>query len=231
MNEARRVAYLDAMGIDSYVSRSQLPGAAVSRRLQVVRTVPAAPVAEPPAVAIDMPDLSSAGKPRSAPDHTSPVRPTPSPTPTEVPRFCLTTLVAGDWLWLEDTTGVPLASEQVWLVEGMAQAVQQAMRNKDEPLSPVKARVQHFNWPMHGNQQLDQGEASARDSVQAFMQRCLDQYGCRGVVLLGEESQRWLATELLSLSVVKTLSTVQLLQQPMQKKQAWRDLAALIQGR
>ena len=33
MNELRRTAYLDALGIDSYVSRKQLPGAALTRRL------------------------------------------------------------------------------------------------------------------------------------------------------------------------------------------------------
>ena len=35
MNELRRMAYLDALGIDSYVSRSQLPGAALTRRLAI----------------------------------------------------------------------------------------------------------------------------------------------------------------------------------------------------
>ena len=36
MNELRRMAYLDALGVDSYVSRVQLPGAAATRRLAIV---------------------------------------------------------------------------------------------------------------------------------------------------------------------------------------------------
>ena len=44
MNELRRMAYLDALGIDSYVSRTQLPGAAVTRRLAILVTPAKAPV-------------------------------------------------------------------------------------------------------------------------------------------------------------------------------------------
>ena len=36
MHELSRLAYLDAMGIDHYLSRSQLPGAAPTQRLAVV---------------------------------------------------------------------------------------------------------------------------------------------------------------------------------------------------
>jgi hypothetical protein len=38
MNELRRMAYLNALGVDCYVSRTQLPGAAVTRRLAIVGT-------------------------------------------------------------------------------------------------------------------------------------------------------------------------------------------------
>ena len=46
MNELRRMAYLDALGIDAYVSRGQLPGAAVTQRLAIVpsQSRPASPV-------------------------------------------------------------------------------------------------------------------------------------------------------------------------------------------
>ncbi len=38
--EMRRRAYLEALGVDTYVSRSQLPGAAVSRRLVIMAAAP-----------------------------------------------------------------------------------------------------------------------------------------------------------------------------------------------
>ncbi|MEZ5504388.1 MAG: hypothetical protein R3E50_17635, partial [Halioglobus sp.] len=40
MNEFRRRAYLQAMGVDSYVSRAQLPGAAPTPRRAVARAQP-----------------------------------------------------------------------------------------------------------------------------------------------------------------------------------------------
>ena len=43
MNELRRMAYLNALGVDCYVSRTQLPGAAVTRRLVDSLTTSAAP--------------------------------------------------------------------------------------------------------------------------------------------------------------------------------------------
>ena len=39
-SELKRLAYLQAMGVDSYVSRESLPAAAVSRRLRVVAKAP-----------------------------------------------------------------------------------------------------------------------------------------------------------------------------------------------
>ena len=61
MNELRRMAYLDAMGVDAYVSRGQLAGAALTRRLVIVpartATAPAAqsriPAAGGTAAAVD----------------------------------------------------------------------------------------------------------------------------------------------------------------------------------
>jgi len=38
VNELRRMAYLEAMGIDGYISRTPLPGAAPTRRLAIVRS-------------------------------------------------------------------------------------------------------------------------------------------------------------------------------------------------
>ena len=40
MNEVRRATYLDAIGVVSYVSRQQQPGAARTRRIVVVLAVP-----------------------------------------------------------------------------------------------------------------------------------------------------------------------------------------------
>ena len=52
MHEMTRMAYLEVLGIDSYVSRRQLPGAAVTRRMAVLpkaESESAAEAAERPA--------------------------------------------------------------------------------------------------------------------------------------------------------------------------------------
>ena len=43
VNELSRLVYLDAMGIDSYISRFQLPGARTTQRLAVVPDTPVSP--------------------------------------------------------------------------------------------------------------------------------------------------------------------------------------------
>ena len=75
MNEIRRMAYLDAMGIDAYVSRAHLPGAAVTQRLVIIpnrstavlgSSMAAPPVA--PALVPQVPRIDSAArKPQPSP--------------------------------------------------------------------------------------------------------------------------------------------------------------------
>ena len=62
MNDVQRLAYLRAMGIESYVSRRDLPGALPSRRLRLVR-------AESRPLSAPLPPGSSS---RLAPDQASP---------------------------------------------------------------------------------------------------------------------------------------------------------------
>ena len=51
--------------------------------------------------------------------------------------------------------------------------------------APPQPQVLQFDWPMHSNQQLDQGEESARAAVAGFIGRKLEEPGCRGLVLMG----------------------------------------------
>ena len=110
------MAYLEALGIDSYVSRNQLPGAALTRRLAIVSaraTAVSAGVAS---------DARSARVPSALLDRAAAVARPGSGTvarsdnvvasPAQgkelpqrdaaVPRFSLIAIIAGNWLWLED---------------------------------------------------------------------------------------------------------------------------------
>ena len=121
MHELSRMAYLDALGIDSYVSRAQLPGAAATRRLAIVtapssQQLPAGVIPEP------LRSRTSLVAQPARPAKVSVQASASSQQGEPVPRFSLTAIVAGDWLWLEELAG-PLTTDQVRLVQSMAQAL------------------------------------------------------------------------------------------------------------
>jgi hypothetical protein len=238
MNELRRMAYLDAMGIDAYVSRGQLAGAAVTRRLLVVpvRPVPTQSVAAPasqsrmpaagdtavvvdplPQVAARVPQIDNVEKPPVPPKAA-----TAAPRHDAVPQFSLVAITAGGWLWLEEMGGMPLATDQVQLVRAMAQTLDTVGNARPGNKPPEVAR---FDWPIHTNQQLDLGEEAAQASVAGFIGRKLEQQQCRGLVFLGEAGKTRVQLEQLDCPlVVTTVSSAEMLDNPLLKKQAWRDL-------
>ena len=227
MHELSRMAYLDALGIDSYVSRAQLPGAAPTRRLAIVtasnrqelaasvipeplrsRTSLVAEPARPAAVSVQ----ASAASQQSEP----------------VPRFSLTAIVAGDWLWLEELAG-PLTTDQVRLVQSMAQALLLCHQSLGGEVKPaVQPEVTQFDWPIHTNHQLALGEEAARASVVGFVDRRLGQHGCRGLVLLGQACVQRVPRQQISIVTVDTMSSAEILAQPALKRQVWRDLLPLV---
>jgi hypothetical protein len=235
MHELSRMAYLDALGIDSYISRQQLPGAAPTRRLVVVPS-PAAKTTAGETGASRAPATSAAdtGIPRPRVSVGSLDRPKPVPGATPAParqreaiaRFSLTTIVAGSWLWLEDLDGMPLTTAQVHLVQSMAQAMQVMGGSGDDRKRPDIAQ---FDWPIHTNRQLDLGQDAARASVAGFVARRLEQHGCRGLVLLGQAGASWVPAQEMAVPVVSTLSTAQMLAEPQLKRQVWQALLPLVE--
>mgnify|MGYP003638571915 FL=1 len=251
MNELRRMAYLDALGIDSYVSRKQLPGAAVTRRLAIVKR-PA--TASPAAKNVDVPDATTSGVGPVPPAYregftrpdfgldtrapridAEPAHSEPSRADEPVPRFTLTAIVAGDWLWLDELQGMPLTTDQVRLVQAMAQALRLSRASGSESVgaaagTPVtRPEVTQFEWPMHTNRQLDLGEEAARASVAAFVSRRLEQCGCRGLILLGQSCAARVPMAQVTVPAVTTASSAEILASPALKRQVWRDLQALLQ--
>ena len=102
MNEIRRLAYLEAMDIPTYVSRRDLPGAAPSRRLRIAAPLPApAAAAAPGAEVLRTPPLdvpAPTRRPREAP---APVAPAAT-TQADTPVFAVAASTAGGWLWVDE---------------------------------------------------------------------------------------------------------------------------------
>jgi hypothetical protein len=232
-SEARRGIYLVAMGIDSYVSSQQLPGAAPSRRISLIPArsdVHEPPVASTPApaslvsavAAVKVKAQSAAAgeaSPRHGPDRST--REVASPD-----RFSLAAIVAGDFLWLEELDGIPLAREQVQLVAAMARAA--AGSPSEACQSP---EVAQFNWPIHNNAQLDQSREAAQAALAGFIQRKIEQHRCRAVVFLGEAcATRVPDDNLLALPRCQLPATLDMLRDPRLKKRAWIGLQGLIES-
>lgn len=232
MHELRRMAYLEQLGIDSYVSRGQLPGAAPTRRLALRRAgrTQRELASSPPAANVPAGDTSRLPQLDLKPQVRRPAAPSPAPVSPaqqrgEQVRFSLSTVLAGSYMWLESLNGMPLAAEQVNLIRAMAHAV--AMSQGAAGSALPAPELGRFDWPLHQNRQLDQSEDAARAGLAAFLQRRLEQGGCKGLVVLGNDAARWVEATALPLVVVQTVATAQMLADPACKVQVWRDLAPL----
>lgn len=244
MSELRRLAYLEALGIDGYVSRAQLPGAAATRRLAVVK--PAANALQKQAITADAAQQeagahglldslrSSAPKPDKEPLPES--KPMGSggrnATGVDVPRLSLSVIAAGQWLWLEMLGDMPLMSEQVWLVESMAIALTVAKSDGAAAgpaiRSATKANVMQFDWPIHNNPQIDEGPEAARASLGGFLERQQHQLGAKGLVLMGDAASEWVAVNSVSIPCVAISTTREMLGSPALKRPAWQALQVLL---
>ena len=233
--ELRRLASLEAMGIQSYVSRRQLPGAAVTRRLAVVRSdaVESPPVATEalsgaggsPGVSL-LPQLGANARGATSDSRATPRRPPEVESRASVAlRFNLALMAAGEWLWLEEIEEDAMSPDQMLLVQAMARALLAVTGAGASNPAAAPLQVEYFSWPLHDNRQLDQGEEAARYGVAGFLQRRLETRECSGLVLLGEACQARVSRELLNCrQVVAIAGTASMLADPLQKKQAWREL-------
>jgi hypothetical protein len=246
IKEIRRMAYLEALGIDSYVSRTQLPGAALTRRLAITSTrvmpVPRA-AGIPTAQAITASAKQRGAEARSGVGPIASIQDAGSlplgneqslPRTAAVPPFSLTAIVAGDWLWLEELAGMALTTEQVQLVQSMARALVLHRETRSEAgtsaarHSAAPPAVAQFDWPIHTNRQLDLSAEAARASVAGFVGRKLEQHGCHGLVLLGQACAMRVPIGELEILTVCTPSSAEILAQPALKRTVWRELLPLV---
>ncbi len=229
-NELRRMAYLNAMGIDAYVSRVQLPGAADTARLLLVEKIPAPQIEAEIAVS----SLADTVPPASKPIPTEQLSPVVQASAVGDPaqKFSLAIIIIGRVLWLEELSQALLSREQVQLVQAMSSALQR-IDPSDAGSAKVAGAVDisQFDWPIHTNAQLDLSEAAARASVSGFIQRKVEQHQCHRVIVLGPNSLRRLSVDTVAVEhTLTSVSTAQMLHDPALKKQVWSELQASIGG-
>lgn len=133
-------------------------------------------------------------------------------------RFRLAALVAGQRLWVEDLGDLALAREQVELIGAIAAALLHPEVNVTRPV------VAQFDWPMHGNQQLDLGAGEAAASLASFLGRQIEEQRCVEVMCLGPAAADRLRPLRLACAVRELPSTRQLLRDPLGKRELWAML-------
>ncbi len=228
MNEVQRLAYLEAMDIQTFVSRRNLPGAAPSRRFRIARlpasvaaapTPPAAkervPAAkERPPAALDLPELES--KPKAAPAAMAPTR----PQATDTPVFTVAASEAGGWLWVDE---IPAGRDPGQDYGPLLGAICQALG-----LAEQAPQVQLFNYPVAAGAALAGGVDEARQALFGFLSGRISRIQPQRIILLGELDQPWFDVACLDgVQVTRTVSAWGMLRDPALKARAWRDLKPL----
>jgi hypothetical protein len=199
------------MGVELCVARRELPGA---RRIARLGLRPAE-TAAPPAPVQPREALRKARPERSATEEAPrPARPAATPPP----RFSLAAVVAAGRLWIEELDDAALAREQVQLMEAIGRAL-------DHPAGAATTpRAAQFDWPLHGNQQLDLGPEEAAAALQGFLMRQLSEHGCRDLMCCGDAARTRLGTADFPVPLRQLPATRTLLQDPELKRELWRSL-------
>jgi hypothetical protein len=203
MHELTRLAYLDALGIETYVSRSQLPAAAPSRKLRIVRQQPPPPRA--PVV--------------STPTPLAPVPAEPG-TDAEIPVFSVLATHLGGAYWLDEVPpGRSPGAEYLQLLQSICFAL---------GWDTAAPALEQFNWPLARGGKLDRGVDAARAGFAGFLSGRLERLQPGRVVLLGEPDPSWYDPQLVTdYAVTRTVSAWKMLRTPELKRQAWLDLQTL----
>lgn len=218
---ARRQA-LEAMGIDVYVSRYDMPGAAPAVRQRLVQVVAAEDTS--PDSSVRVAKISTAN-PSSAPRAHSATNTDRTPTPSqssgvssakssEAVKFSMLLASAGPFLWVEQLADGLLRQDQLALINAMARALS----------ADVSVRQQQFDWPIRGNTALSGDAESAKQALQGLIQRMAREVDAKRVVVMGACP---FLPDRIAQSAVVIPATIAMLQNPALKREAWRALKPL----
>lgn len=212
---ARRQA-LQAMGIDVYVSRYDMPGAAPSvRQRLIIGKSPSSTAlsASTQKSAESAPARSLSPAASSVPVITS----QPSAISTkasEAVTFSMLLVSAGPFLWVEQLPDSLIRQDQLALINAMARAI-----NAD-----VSVRQQQFDWPVRGSTALTSDAESAKQALQGLIQRMAREVNAKRVVVMGACP---FLPDRIAQSAVIIPSTIAMLENAGLKREAWKALKPL----
>jgi hypothetical protein len=254
MDAFTRQQYLQALGIQHWVPRYQLPGAPHSAQCELpdgafivgrqdAKTESA--VGHPSNLqssgAVEKPVSGSRididfGAHTGSPGQVSPKKPVSVSSAVGI-RFNLALVSSGNGLLL--ALELPDGANEITVpIRQFAQELLFALGFLRD--QPCKADL--FSWPMIATQQVDQSETAAREALQASLHNYENQAPLQTVIALGELPAHYLLEEKLSLEqlrlqehaikgssavLVATHGIQDLFNSPELKKQVWADLSRI----
>lgn len=233
MDEYRRLAYLEAMGVDSYFPIFRLPGAKPSERcaLPAVAEEVAGRAAD---TVVDVATDSAPAEPqkRTAPNlggllesegrSASKPAPTPEPEPAEeAPRFALRLIHTDCGFLLVDSLSETVSEKR--LLRFVSNLLLAVTRQQDIRLSTAV-----FRWPMAENPLLDNGEAAAREALHAGITANIERHSVRWLILMGEPAAAYLDVDELAVAAVTLPAPVEVFRDPQRKRDIWEKLKVLV---
>lgn len=213
---------LEAMGIDVYVSRCDMPGAAPSVRQRF--TPIEAPSAASPSISTSSHDVGGRKAASSSRAGSAIKDEGATPTPrsaspqsekaAEKVKFSMLLVSAGPFLWVEQLADGLIRQDQLALINAMARALR----------PEVSVRQQQFDWPMRGGTALSGDAESAKQALQGLIQRMAREVDAKRVVVMGSCP---FLPDRIAQSAVVIPSTIAMLQNAGLKREAWQALKPL----
>lgn len=201
MNELRRIYYTDALGVDLYVPRWRLPGAALSKPIHLSPTLtakeaPQAPVERPGTVAERLGEATQS-QPRT---HARALLDNADAQVRPVAQ-------SSEVLDASDVQAVEFALD-FWRIDQAVLVVDSRVPHSALPVNTLLTNIlmsqnlagrlppsDALNWPMFKNDPLHASLAHAREMVSAFVQSRLDGVPVKSIWLMGRAAYDAVAPE------------------------------------
>ncbi|MFT5033762.1 MAG: hypothetical protein ACI89D_000599 [Bermanella sp.] len=243
--EARRMAYLEVMGVESYFPRITLPGAKASVLCETLADLEA--LADNAVIDSSSPEgVSSEAAPQRATGHDTlralmpkisgiekPLAKKINKTPpnetaikAEVVRFNLRFFQVPGLAMIVDSSpdSAPDASIQRFAAN-LLLALSGLHENWE---GAIKTQFQQhvFRWPVGGNAQIEQGEQAAMEAVSASVLANCERHAIPVVLLLGKQAAHFGAGDYPDARVLSLESVSHYLMTPVAKRELWHAVLA-----
>jgi hypothetical protein len=244
MLEPWRSQYLQAMGVEIYLPRRELPAAAPSPEwewdesaYQILTTAPSNAM-----VSIALSDSITDVAPAQRRNPVAPVMPavdspavnrqrTPGPAPAKT--------AAAPTLQIK--LQIALSESGVLIIDDLP--AQPRLRNEMQRLwgnllfalqkKPTTLQLEQFDWPLSNlrNKQIELNETAARETLAGFLSKKIQSGNVQTIILLGENAQHWISQSQFQhlagehpLCWLSSIGTPSILSDPRRKQQWWLDL-------